>query len=196
MVLYPSFAWDEAAYHLEGDPEGPHVRRDPRRRRRGRGHRAVGRRQVAPRDLPVRQPRARGLERRDVSAYNGARLSACCRRPPTQPRYPAASRRTARRKTPPGGSHEPLRVRVCPHAALLFRGRFIGSRTGKTRSFSGKDRCSGSPAAGRQGRVRHAAQGRRHRPGPPGDVEVRSEAEGSHRPPTRSRTRRRRRSPC
>jgi len=22
MVLYPSFAWDEAAYHLEGDPEG------------------------------------------------------------------------------------------------------------------------------------------------------------------------------
>src|SRR4029078_13294397 len=22
IVLYPSFAWDEAAYHLEGDPEG------------------------------------------------------------------------------------------------------------------------------------------------------------------------------
>ena len=22
MVLYPSFTWDEAAYHLEGDPEG------------------------------------------------------------------------------------------------------------------------------------------------------------------------------
>ena len=22
MVLYPSFSWDEAAYHLEGDPEG------------------------------------------------------------------------------------------------------------------------------------------------------------------------------
>ena len=22
MVLYPSFGWDEAAYHLEGDPEG------------------------------------------------------------------------------------------------------------------------------------------------------------------------------
>ena len=22
LVLYPSFAWDEAAYHLEGDPEG------------------------------------------------------------------------------------------------------------------------------------------------------------------------------
>ena len=28
MVLYPNFAWDEAAYHLEGDPEGkdlPHL---------------------------------------------------------------------------------------------------------------------------------------------------------------------------
>jgi hypothetical protein len=22
LVLYPSFSWDEAAYHLEGDPEG------------------------------------------------------------------------------------------------------------------------------------------------------------------------------
>ena len=83
MVLYPSFSWDEAAYHLEGDPEGRTLRRDPRRRRRGRGHRAVGRRQMAPGHFPIGQPRARGLERRNVSAYNGARLSACCRRPPT-----------------------------------------------------------------------------------------------------------------
>ena len=22
MILYPNFGWDEAAYHLEGDPEG------------------------------------------------------------------------------------------------------------------------------------------------------------------------------
>ena len=66
MVLYPSFAWDEAAYHLEGDPEGRIVRRDPGRRRRRRGDRALGRRQMAPRDLPVLQSRARGLERRDV----------------------------------------------------------------------------------------------------------------------------------
>ena len=55
MMLYPSFALGRAAYHLEGDPEGRLVRRDPRRRRRGRGDRAVGRRQVAPRDLPVRR---------------------------------------------------------------------------------------------------------------------------------------------
>ena len=25
LVLYPSFGWDEAAYHLEGDPEGRRV---------------------------------------------------------------------------------------------------------------------------------------------------------------------------
>ncbi len=53
MVLYPNFGWDEPAYHLEGDPEGRIVRRDPRGRRRHRGHRAVGRRQVAPGDLPI-----------------------------------------------------------------------------------------------------------------------------------------------
>ncbi len=55
MVLYPSFGWDEAAYHLEGDPEGRTLRRDPRRRRRRGSDRAVGRRQVAPRDLPRRR---------------------------------------------------------------------------------------------------------------------------------------------
>jgi hypothetical protein len=54
MVLYPNFGWDEPAYHLEGDPEG---------RSRHRGDRAVGRRQVAPGDLPLGQPRPRGLER-------------------------------------------------------------------------------------------------------------------------------------
>ena len=193
MVLYPSFAWDEAAYHLEGDPEGPHLRRDPRRRRRGRGHRAVGRRQVAPRDLPVDQPRARGLERRDVSAYNvaGRRRAAAGR--PINP-GPRASRCTARRKL----LREVVMNRSVFASALtlLFcvRGRFIGSRTGQTRSFTGKNRCSGNPGAGRQGRIRHAAQGRRHGPGHSGDVEIRSEAEGSHHRATRSRTRRRRRS--
>ena len=25
MVLYPNFGWDEPAYHLDGDPEGPHA---------------------------------------------------------------------------------------------------------------------------------------------------------------------------
>src|ERR1700751_2536397 len=47
LLLYPNFAWDEPAYHLEGDP--------------------VGRRQMAHGDFPLREPRARGLERRDVS---------------------------------------------------------------------------------------------------------------------------------
>ena len=72
MVLYPSFAWDEAAYHLEGDPEGRTLRRDPGRRRRGGSDRAVGRRQMAPRGVPIDQPRTGGLERRDVTAYNWA----------------------------------------------------------------------------------------------------------------------------
>ena len=72
MVLYPSFSWDEAAYHLEGDPEGRIVRRDPRGRGRRRGDRALGRRQMASRNLPVLQPRRRGLEWRDVEAYNPA----------------------------------------------------------------------------------------------------------------------------
>ena len=43
VLLYPNFSWDEPAYHLEGDPEGRIVRRDPRRRRGDRGHRALGR---------------------------------------------------------------------------------------------------------------------------------------------------------
>ena len=34
MVLYPNFAWDEPAYHLESDPEGRTLRRAARRRRR------------------------------------------------------------------------------------------------------------------------------------------------------------------
>src|SRR5437763_5174692 len=42
---------------------------DSRRRRRGRGHRAVGRRQMAHGNIPVGKPRTGGLERRDVS-YN------------------------------------------------------------------------------------------------------------------------------
>ena len=63
MVLYPNFAWDDPAYHLEGDPEGPHLRRAARRRGRHRSHRAVGRRQVAPGSVPLGDRRSRGLER-------------------------------------------------------------------------------------------------------------------------------------
>ena len=51
MLLYPNFGWDEPAYHLEGDPGGPHASPRSGRRHRHRGHRAVGRRQVAPGDL-------------------------------------------------------------------------------------------------------------------------------------------------
>ena len=72
MVLYPNFGWDEAGLSPRRRPGRAHVRRDSRRRRRHRGHRAVGRRQVAPGDLPVRESRTRGLERRNVSAYNRA----------------------------------------------------------------------------------------------------------------------------
>jgi hypothetical protein len=54
MVLYPNFGWDEPAYHLEGDPEGRTFAESSWTcRRRRRGHRALGRRQVAPGDLPV-----------------------------------------------------------------------------------------------------------------------------------------------
>ena len=66
MTIYPNFAWDDPAYHLEGDPGGPDVRRAAGRRRGHRGHRAVGRRQVASRSVPVDGCRARGLERRNV----------------------------------------------------------------------------------------------------------------------------------
>ena len=66
MVLYPSFGWDEAGVSPRRRSRRPQLRRNPRRRRRGRSHRAVGRRQVAPRDLPFFESRARGLERRNV----------------------------------------------------------------------------------------------------------------------------------
>ena len=59
MVLYPELRVGRAGLSPRGRPRRTHVRRDPRRRRRRRGHRAVGRRQVAPRDLPVLQPRSR-----------------------------------------------------------------------------------------------------------------------------------------
>ena len=65
MMLYPSFAWDEPPITSTAIRRA-HVRGDPRRRRRGRGDRAVGRRQVAPRNLPLVHLRAGGLERRDV----------------------------------------------------------------------------------------------------------------------------------
>ncbi len=69
LMLYPNFGWDEPAYHLEGDPEGRDLLGNPRGRRRRRGHRAVGRRQMAHGNLPLGQSRTGGLERRDVT-YN------------------------------------------------------------------------------------------------------------------------------
>ena len=67
MVLYPNFGWDEAGLSPRWRSRRALVRRDSRGRRRHRGHRAVGRRQVAPGDLPVGEPRTGGLERRNVS---------------------------------------------------------------------------------------------------------------------------------
>ena len=70
MVLYPSFAWDEAAYHLEGDPEGRTFAEilvdvvaaeviEPWGG--GKWHLEIFR---------SSSPEAGGLERRDVEAYN------------------------------------------------------------------------------------------------------------------------------
>ena len=52
LILLPNFSWDDAAYHLDGRSRRPQLLGDPRRRRRDGSHRAMGRRQVAPRDLP------------------------------------------------------------------------------------------------------------------------------------------------
>ena len=70
VILYPNFGWDEPAYHLEGDPEGRSLRRDPRGRRCHRGHRAVGWRKVAPGNLPSRSilSRKTGTERCSYNA--------------------------------------------------------------------------------------------------------------------------------
>ena len=70
MVLYPSFAWDEAAYHLEGDPEGRTFAEilvdvvaaeviEPWGG--GKWHLEIS---------PRLESRARGLEWRAVAAYN------------------------------------------------------------------------------------------------------------------------------
>ena len=48
LVLYPNFAVGRAGLPPRERPRGPQLRRAPRRRPRHRGHRAVGRRQVAP----------------------------------------------------------------------------------------------------------------------------------------------------
>ncbi len=53
VILYPNFGWDEPAYHLDGDPEGRTLRRDPGGRGGDRSHRALGRRQMAPGNLPI-----------------------------------------------------------------------------------------------------------------------------------------------
>ncbi len=66
LLLYPNFVWDDEAYHLEKDPEHRTLRGDPdRRRRRGR-HRAVGRRQVAPRRVSLDRAGSGRVERRDL----------------------------------------------------------------------------------------------------------------------------------
>ena len=67
LMLYPNFGWDEPGLSPRGRPRRPAVLGTARRRRRRRGHRAVGRRQMAHGNLPLGQPRARGLERGDVS---------------------------------------------------------------------------------------------------------------------------------
>ena len=66
LVLYPTFAWEEAAYHLEGDPEGRAFSEILVDVDRHRDHRAMGRRQVAHGDLPIGGAGAGRLERRDV----------------------------------------------------------------------------------------------------------------------------------
>ena len=53
LVLYPTFAWDEPAYFLEGDPS--------------RSRRAMGRRQVAPGGVSFRHAGTRRLARRTVA---------------------------------------------------------------------------------------------------------------------------------
>ena len=75
LVLYPSFGWDEAAYHLEGDPEGRTFAEilvdviateviEPWGG--GKWHLEIFR---------SVEPRARGLERRDVSQRGQTLLS-------------------------------------------------------------------------------------------------------------------------
>ena len=59
----PQLRLGRARLPPRGRPGRAHVRRDPGGRRRHRGHRAVGRRQVAPRSVPLRQPGTGRLER-------------------------------------------------------------------------------------------------------------------------------------
>ena len=87
MVLYPTFAWDEPAYHLEGDPEGRSFAEilvdvvateviEPWGG--GKWHLEIFR---------SADGRTRGLERRDVTLYNRAGPGAVCLRiHPSSPR--------------------------------------------------------------------------------------------------------------
>ena len=65
MVLYPSFSWDEEAYHLDGDPEGRTFAEILVDVALGEVIEPWGW-QVAPRDLQIDAARAGRLERRDV----------------------------------------------------------------------------------------------------------------------------------
>jgi len=92
MLLYPSFAWDEAAYYLEGDPEGrsfAEILVD-----------VVAAEVIEPwgggkwhlENLPILQPGTGRLERGDVEDYNPAASAISFRRSePDAPRQ--ASRR-------------------------------------------------------------------------------------------------------
>ncbi len=67
LMLYPNFGWDDPGVPPGRRPGGAAVFRASRGRRRRRGHRTLGRRQVAHGDLAHREPGARGLERRNVA---------------------------------------------------------------------------------------------------------------------------------
>ena len=71
LILYPTFAWDEPAYHLEGDPDGRSFAELLVDVVAAEVIEPWGGGQMAPRDLPVGQCGARGLERRAVTVGAG-----------------------------------------------------------------------------------------------------------------------------
>ena len=66
LMLYPNFGVGRAGLPSRGRSRRTTLLGNSRRRGRRRGHRTVGRRQMAHGNLPFREPRARGLERRNV----------------------------------------------------------------------------------------------------------------------------------
>ena len=130
MVLYPSFAWDEAAYHLEGDPEGRTFAEilvdvvateviEPWGG--GKWHLEIFR---------SASPEAGGLERRDVEAYN-----------------PAASVLILQ-----GGSHEALCV--CFLRYFVLRALVAASALAQTKAGAQAPATKAAPVLPRR-RLRH-----------------------------------------